>query len=76
MIKEILHGPSATGVSNEGFRFGVLQYGSKVYQEIPLGAAHNLQTYIPKVLSIKFKNDDLNDIEAALEAGTKMLGTR
>ncbi len=76
LIRKIIHGPLVTGVSNEGFRYGVLQFGSSVYQEIPLGAAHNLQTFIPKVLNIKFKNDGYNDACSAIEAATQMLETR
>ncbi len=65
-----------TGISDEGFRYGVLQFGSKVYQEIPLGVTHNLQTVVHDVLNIKFRNDRYSDVRAAIEAATQMLETR
>ena len=65
-----------TGVSDDGVRYGVLQFGDRVYQEIPLGAAKNLQEFITKILKIKYRNDGHNNLDAAIEAATKMLETR
>ncbi len=65
-----------TGISDEGFRYGVLQFGNKVYPEIPLGATHNLQTFVHDVLNIKFRNDSYSDVTSAIEAATQMLETR
>ncbi len=76
IIKLPIQGPLVTGLSDEGFRYGVLQFGNKVYQEMPLGATHNLQTFIPQVLNITFRNDGYNDVEAAIRAATQMLETR
>ena len=65
-----------TGISDKSFRYGVLQFGNKVYQEIPLGATHNLQTFVHDVLNIKFRNGGYSDVGAAIEAATQMLETR
>ena len=64
-----------TEISHDGIQYGVLQFGDKVYQEIPLGAAHNLQEFISKVLNIKFRNDSHNNVATAIEAATEILET-
>ena len=76
VIKTVVKGVSVTGVSDDGIQYGILQFGDNVYQEIPLGAAHNLQEFISKVQNIKFKNDNYNDVEGAIEAATEMLKAR
>ncbi len=76
LLKHPIQGPLVTGLSDEGFSYSVLQFGNKVYQEIPLGAAHNLQTFIPRVLNITFRNDEYNDVEGAIRAATQMLEAR
>ncbi len=76
VIKTVVKGVSVTGVSDNGLQYGVLQFGDKVYQEIPLGAAHNLQEFISEAQNIKFKNDNYNDVEGAIEAATEMLKAR
>ncbi len=72
----MIQGSSLTGASGDGIRYGVLQFGDKVYQELPLGAAPNLKEFIPKILNIKFRNDSYNNVAAAIEAATEMLETR
>ena len=67
---------SVIGVSEGGSRYGVLQFGDKVYQEIPLGDAHNLREFVGKVLKLKFSNDHNNDVEGGIEAATEMLERR
>ncbi len=69
-------GASVIGVSEGGSRYGVLQFGDNVYQEIPLGDAHNLREFVGKVLKLKFRNDHSNDVEAAIEAAADMLERR
>ncbi len=76
LIKKVIIGASVIGVSEDGSRYGVLQFGDKVYQEIPLGVSHNLQEFIRTVLKVKFRNDSNNDVEAGIEAATEMLERR
>ena len=72
----MIYGPSVTGVSDDGVRYGVLQFGDKVYEETALGSAHNLREFVSKVVNIVFRNDDNNDIAGALDAAREMLETR
>ncbi len=72
----MIFGPSVTGVSDDGVRYGILQFGDQVYEEIPLGSAHNLREFVRKVLNIAFRNDDKNDITGALKAAREILETR
>ncbi len=65
-----------TGISDDGVRYGVLQFGDKVYQEVSLGAAKNLQEFITKILKIRYRDDSHNNLDAAIEAATEMLETR
>ncbi len=76
LIKKVVKGASVTGVPGDAVQYGVIQFGDKVYPEIPLGSAHNLQEFMPKVMTMKFRNDSYNDVEAAIEAATEMLENR
>ena len=63
-------------VSDDGMRMGVIQFGNKAYTESELGATHNFKQFLSVLLNIQFRNDEYNDVPAALEAAIDMLNTR
>ncbi len=64
------------GISDDGIRVGILQYGTKVYTELELGAVHTLREFTSTILHIQYRNDDYNSLSGALEAATEMLQSR
>ncbi len=75
-IMKGLHIGTIAGASHGGFRVGVIQFGNKAYTECELGATRNLRDITSRLLHIKYRNDDYNDVSGALEAGIHMLVTR
>ncbi len=65
-----------SNISVDVLRFGLLQFGNKVYAEIELGAVHNLRGLVSRLLAIQYKNDDNSDVSGALEAAIDMLKIR
>ena len=65
-----------TGISDDGFRIGVLQSGNKAYHEMELGDSHNLREVVSALLNIHYRNDDYNDVAGALQAAIDMFHTR
>ena len=76
MILRYVHAATMWGVSDDGIRVGLLQYGNKVYTELELGAARNLREFTSRTLHVQYRNDGYNDLSAALEAATEMLKSR
>ncbi len=75
-ILKTVHGATIGGVSDSGIRFGVIQFGNRIYTETQLGATPNLKEFLSVLLNIQFRNDNYNDVPGALEGGIDMLNTR
>ena len=51
-----------TGVSDNGFRYGVLQFGDRIYTEFELGASGDVNDLVSTVVNMECRNDDYNDV--------------
>ncbi len=74
-INKMIYETTMTTVSDDGARYGVMQFGDRVYEEVPLGATHNLREFVHQVLKLVFRNDDNNDLASGLDAARDMLET-
>ncbi len=74
-LKEV-QGATMGSISDDGVRYGVIQFGNKAYTETELGATHNFKQFLSVMLNIRFRNDDYNDVPGALEAAIDMLTSR
>ncbi len=72
VISRYLYFATMAGFPHDAIRFGILQYGSKVYTELELGSARTVREYISAILKIRYRNDDYNNVSGAIEAGIQM----
>ncbi len=71
-----IHSAIMGGISDDGVRVGVIQFGNKAYTETELGATHNLKQFLAVTSNMQFRNDDYNDVPGALDAAINMLNTQ
>ncbi len=75
-ILKAIHGATIGGVSDNGVRVGVIQFGNTIYTETELGATRNLKQFLSVLLKVRFRNGNYNNVSAALEGAIDMLNTR
>ncbi len=72
MLWKVIHTSTVGGVSHDGNRMGVIQFGNKAYTETELGATLNLEQFIAVLQNIRFRKDNYSDVPGALEAAIDM----